>query len=263
MSYSPDTRPTAPSAPTYDLSSKPNTPSGTSTRYPATPYPTFIPNPSLAPGQGPSNPPGQPSSGQDGSVPTDSSGQDGTVPTTSPGQDGSTATTSPGQDGGSAPSGTMVPTSNAMPTVSDSPATTPNPNGTFSGPSTAPTTEIIGGSGITPTTVFDRSEVDGGIVIVPPPHEATTVVRLEIGYLVEAYTNNTEDFSNDLDWLIFTQSVYSSLSSNHSGALANFAPFRRLSGEHSRTDYYWDRHLLSSSSFLRKIRRGGLRLLCL
>lgn len=99
---------------------------------------------------------------------------------------------------------------------------------------------------ISSTTVFDVSEVTGGVMVVPPPHDVTTVVRMEILYLVEAFVNETEEFEADLDWRIFAAAVVASLGAENSGVLEEYTLYeptkRRLT----------ERELLSSSTYQSK-----------
>ena len=73
---------------------------------------------------------------------------------------------------------------------------------------------------IVSTTVFDLSEGTNEVVIVDPPYGNTTVVRLEIEYLVETFLVGTGGFTEDLDWMILETAVVASLGAASGGVLA-------------------------------------------
>ena len=121
----------------------------------------------------------------------------------------------------------------------------------FDAPTSEPTTDFSRLVEIAPTTVFDLDEETGNVVIVEPPIGDSTVVRLEISYIVEAFVNETEVFETDIDAMIFVTSVMASLGATNRGALDQVAPSRRLESLEA-TEFYKRRQLLSSSSFQRK-----------
>lgn len=100
--------------------------------------------------------------------------------------------------------------------------------------------------------MFDLSDNTNEVVIVEPPYGNTTVVRLEVEYLVETVLVGTSGFTVDLDWLILETAVVASLEATNSGVLAQFTPgSRRLKG-FTPGPPTQQRGLLSSSSFIRK-----------
>ena len=151
-----------------------------------------------------------------------------------------------------APTITAGPTSTSAPTITPNPTVTIWPNDDYY-TTFPPSFEGTFEPGLSPTTVFDISEDTGGVIIVEPPHEETTVVRLEILYIVEAFVNSTEAFEDDLDFLIFVTAVVASLQGNNSGVLLDYAPTRRLTvSESDAMPIFQGRQLLSSSSFRSK-----------
>lgn len=152
------------------------------------------------------------------------------------GSDGSSPTDG---DGGSTPSITPAPTftsdystsspnSDTNSSLTNAPTITPAPTIALGSdfPSIVPTFIDSSGNtgGITPFSVFACDEDFDTVVLVPPPHTETTVVRLTVGYLVETPLNSTDDFQKELDWMIFTRAVKASLQCNSMGVLDTEAP---------------------------------------
>ncbi|CAB9521706.1 expressed unknown protein [Seminavis robusta] len=141
--------------------------------------------------------------------------------------------------------GTLDPSKTMAPTFIEGPTATNSPTSELV-PSPAPTSPL---PSITPTTVFDLAPGTRSVGIIPPPHGDTTVVRIEIEYIVEGFVESTEEFEDDLDGLIFITSVMAALAANDTGALEQLASNRRLEAVPTLMDGH--RNLLSNSYFLR------------